>query len=139
MSDPEAEDEIVVKVSDYLDGALTGAAKDEVGKKIADDPAWKQVHDDMIETRKMISGLQKAHAPAGFSEDVTSRINKKSAGRFFARKTLGDRVPFGVVLVIALVLLVAVAGVMWTSQTGSLKVHHEPAPAQGSASVMPAP
>lgn len=140
MSDPQPqEDEIVAKISDYLDGALVDAERDEVARKIEGDGEWKRLHEELAETRKAISGLQKAHAPATFSEDVTSTIHKRSAGRFFAKKTLGDRVPFGVLLVVALVLLIAVAGVMWSSQTGSLAVHHdESTPTQqGSQSLVP--
>jgi anti-sigma factor RsiW len=137
MSD-DTEDETVAKISDYLDGALAGAERDEVARRIEGDAEWKRIHEELVETRKAISGLQKAHAPASFSEDVTSTIHKRSAGRFFAKKTLGDRVPFGVLLVVALVLLIAVAGVMWSSQTGSLAVHPEPAPTQqGSQSLVP--
>jgi len=139
MSDTE--DEMIAKVSDFLDGALAGAERDEVARRIKDDPEWKRVHDEVAETRSAseISGLQKAHAPPSFSEDVTSTIHKRSAGRFFARKTLGDRVPFGVLLVIALGLLVTIAVVMWSSQTGSLKVDHEHArgSAEGSQALVP--
>ena len=133
MSDEE--DEIIAKVTDYVEGTLKGADKDAVAKKIADDPAWKQVHDEMVEARDAISGLQKAHAPPSFAEDVTSTIHKRSAGRFFARRTFGDRVPFGVLLVIALVMLVAIAGVLWMSQTGSLKVQQETTHEHGSGVV----
>ena len=133
MSD---EDELIAKISDYLDGS----GDKDVADKIANDPEWKRVHDELVETRKAISGLQKAHAPSTFAEDVTATIHKRSAGRFFARRTLGDRVPFGVLLVIALVLLIGVAGVLWMSQTGSLRVHREPVPAgSGSAQIAPAP
>jgi hypothetical protein len=72
------------------------------------------------EVRKALSGLQKARAPDSFAQDVTSTIHKRSAGRFFARRTFGDRVPFGA-LAIAAVLGVCVIGyLMWASQTGSL-------------------
>ena len=129
----DTEDQIVEKISDYLDNALAGADKDEVTKKIADDPAWKRVHDEMVETRKALSGLQKARAGSTFAQEVTSTIHKRSAGRFFARRTLGDRVPFGVLLVIA-VLVLAVAGyVMWSSSTGSLETHHGKGDTHGSA------
>lgn len=133
MSDEE--DEIIAKVSDYVEGTLEGPEKEVVAKKIADDPAWKRVHDEMVETREAISGLQKAHAPPTFAEDVTSTIHKRSAGRFFAKRTFGDRVPFGVLLVVALVMLVAIAGVLWMSQTGSLKVRNETTHEHGSAVV----
>ena len=118
----DVDDEIIVKVSDYLEGALTGADKDAVAAKIASEPAWKQTHDEMVEARKMISGMRKAKAPETFVEDVTGTINKRSAGRFFARRTLGDRVPFGVLLVLAIIALGVIAYLMKSSPTGSLKV-----------------
>ena len=132
MSDEADVDEaIIVKVSDYLEGVLAGAERDEVAKKIESDPIWKQTHDEMVESRKMISGMRKAKAPETFTNDVTGTINKRSAGRFFGRKTLGDRVPFNVLLVVAIIALASVGYLMWASQTGSLKVEKkqpEPAP-----------
>jgi|SRR5687768_7391177 len=123
MSDEADVDEaIIVKVSDYLEGVLAGAERDEVAKKIESDPIWKQTHDEMVESRKMISGMRKAKAPETFTNDVTGTINKRSAGRFFGRKTLGDRVPFNVLLVVAIIALASVGYLMWASQTGSLKV-----------------
>lgn len=132
MSEAEADidDEIVVKVSDFLDGALQGAERDEVAKKVESDPAWKQVHDEMVETRKVISGMRKAKAPETFTNEVTETINKRSRGRFFARKTLGDRVPFNALLIVAIIALGAVGYLMWSSQTGSLKVEKKPAPTE---------
>jgi anti-sigma factor RsiW len=117
----EAEDVIIVEVSDYLDGALAGPDKDAVAAKISNDPEYKRVHDDMVETRKALSGLQKARAPVTFAQDVTATIHKRSAGRFFARRTFGDRVPFSALLVVAVLGLCVIAYFMWASQTGSLK------------------
>jgi anti-sigma factor RsiW len=118
----DIDDEIIVKVSDYLDGALSPTDKADVESKLASDPAWKATHDEMVEARNLISGMQKAKAPDTFVEDVTATIHKRSAGRFFARKTLGDRVPFGVLLVIALIALGVVGYLMWSSPTGSLNI-----------------
>jgi anti-sigma factor RsiW len=134
-AEEDIDDEIVVKVSDYLDGILTGAERDDVAKKIETDPAWKRTHDEMRETRNHLSGLQKAHAPASFTNDVTNTIAKRSQGRFFGRKTLGDRVPFNAILIVAIIALAAVGYLMWASQTGSLKVEKkhesEAVPAKG--------
>ena len=128
MSDPtglpEIDDEIVAQVSDYLDGLLTGSARDEVTRKLAEDATWKRAHEEMIETRKVLSGMQKARAPASFAQDVTATIHKRSAGRFFGRRTLGDRVPFGALVIVAVLALAAIGYVMWSSQTGSLEVEH---------------
>jgi anti-sigma factor RsiW len=116
-----SEDEIIVEVSDYLDGTLKGLDKDAVETKIASDPEYKRVHDEMIETKKALSGLQKARAPSTFAQDVTSTIHKRSAGRFFGRRSFGDRVPFSALVVIAVLGLLAIAYFLWASQTGSLK------------------
>ncbi len=123
MSDDE--EKLIAAVSDYLDGALAPAERDEVAKKIEADPEWKRVHDDLVELRKDVSGMQKARAPERFAEEVTSTIHQRSAGAFFARRTLGDRVPFGVLLVLAVLLLGGIGYVMWSSQTGSLKVERD--------------
>lgn len=114
-------DEIIAAVSDYLDGALPAARRAEVEQKVASDPEWRRAHEELVETREALSGLQKARAPVSFDQDVTSTIHKRSAGRFFGRRTFGDRVPFGILLVIALVVLIPIAYVMWSSSTGSLK------------------
>jgi hypothetical protein len=65
--------------------------------------------------------MQKARAPAGFAADVTSTIHKRSAGRFFARRTFGDRVPFSALLVVAVLGLLVIGYFLWASETGSLK------------------
>jgi len=124
----EAEDVIIVEVSDYLDGALKSPEKDAVAAKIATDPEYKRVHDEMVETRKALSGMQKARAPATFASDVTSTIHKRSAGRFFARRTFGDRVPFSALLVVAVIGLIVIGFLMWSSETGSLRRTSDHAP-----------
>jgi anti-sigma factor RsiW len=130
MSDDE--EKIIGAISDYLDGTLAGAERDEVAKKIDGDPEWKRVHDDLVELRKNVSGMQKQRPSEAFAQNVTSTIHKRSAGRFFARRTLGDRVPFGALLVVAVMLLAVIGYVMWSSQTGSLKVEHEQGGSAGS-------
>ena len=127
----EEEDLMIVEVSDYLDGTLNGPEKDVVANKIRDDAEYKSVHDEMVETRNALSGMQKKRAPSTFAQDVTSTIHKRSAGRFFARRTFGDRVPFSALLVIAVLGLCAIAYLLWASETGSLKTnpdHHSEAP-----------
>ena len=139
--DDDIDEEIIVALSDYFDGSLVPDKKREVEAKIASDPAWKAVHDEMLGTQaaSALSGLQKARAPAKFDEVVTETIHKRSAGRFFARKTFGDRVPFGVLLVIALLVIGAIAYVLWSSSTGSLKVHSDPAPQKPTPEIIEKP
>jgi anti-sigma factor RsiW len=136
--DPAVEDEIVATLSDYLDGALPAERRTEVEQKLATDDDWKRVHRELRETRDALSGLQKARAPDTFIEDVTGTIHKRSAGRFFARRTLGDRVPFGVLLIVALVVILVIMTAMRCSSTGSLKVDRKSDDTHGSAP-MPKP
>ena len=128
----ELDDDSVAAISDFLDGALTGPRRDEVAAKVESDPAWKQTHDEMVETRNFMSGMQKVRAPGSFAADVTSTIHKRSAGRFFARRTLGDRVPFGAIVVFAVLGLIVIAYLMWASETGSLKSQPDRAPTEHS-------
>jgi len=121
----EIDDEMIATLSDYFDGALPPDRKAEVDAKIASDDKWKQAHAELVETRKALSGLLKARAPETFTKDVTETIHKRSAGRFFGRKTFGDRVPFEALLVLAVLVLAVLGYMMWSSQTGSLKVDHK--------------
>jgi len=124
----DVDEEIIVTLSDYLDGVLPADKKAEVEAKIASDAQWKSAHAEMVETRDALSGMQKARAPESFSDGVTETIHKRSAGRFFAKKTFGDRVPFGAILIVALLGLGVLAYVLWSSPTGSLKVAPDRAP-----------
>ena len=134
----EIDEAILAKVSDYLDGALAEPERAEVAGKIAGDATWKRAHAELSETRSYLSGLQKAHAPSRFTESVAETIHQRSAGRFFARRTLGDRVPLMALLIVALVGLLVIGYVLWSSSTGSLKVDRSRAhPAAGSAAVTP--
>jgi anti-sigma factor RsiW len=122
------EDLIIVEVSDFLDGALRGPELAAIAAKVESDPAYKRIHAEMLETRKALSGMRKARAPATFAQDVTSTIHKRSAGRFFARRTLGDRVPFGALMIVAVIGLFMIAYFLWASETGSLKPNPKHAP-----------
>jgi len=123
----EEEDEVIATLSDYLDGTLPTDTKPAVEAKLASDADYKRILGELKETTadKEISAVLKARkepAPASFMQDVTETIHKRSAGRFFGRKTFGDRVPFSALLVVAVLGLVAIAYILWSSQTGSLRV-----------------
>jgi anti-sigma factor RsiW len=139
LPEHEIDDAIIAKVSDYLDGTLAPAERADVAQQIAQDATWRRAHAELTETRNYLSGLRKAHAPSSFAEGVAETIHKRSAGRFFARRTLGDRVPFGALLLVALAGLVVIAYVLWSSSTGSLKVDRDRATPHGSGAVLPRP
>jgi anti-sigma factor RsiW len=135
----DLDEAIIAKVSDYLDGVLPAAERADVARKIAEDATWTRAHAELTETRKFLSGLRKAHAPSSFAEGVAETIHKRSAGRFFGRRTLGDRVPFGVLLAVALAGLLVIGYILWSSSTGSLKVDDDRTTPHGSGSVLPPP
>jgi hypothetical protein len=128
-------EDIIVQVSDFLDGALAGKPRDEVAQKVGSDPIWQRAHRELSETRSYLSGLSRAHAPSSFAQDVEETIHQRSAGRFFGKRTLGDRVPFGAIVLVALIALAVIGYVLWSSSTGSLKRDRVPVdpPAVGSA------
>lgn len=129
----DIDEAILAQVSDYLDGALPDAERDAVAQRIASEPTWQRAHAEMAEARRFLSGLRKAPAPTRFADDVTETIHQRSAGRFFGRRTLGDRVPFGALLVVALLGLAVIGYVLWASSTGSLKGDRAPTtPPSGS-------
>ena len=142
MSEPATttdDDEMIATLSDYLDGVLPADRHAEIEAKLKTDADWKRTHDELCETRDALSGLQKAHAPQQFAEHVTSTIHTRSAGRFFAKRTFGDRIPVGVLLIIGIIVLAVIGAIIWTSPTGSLKREEEPAKPQGSGEVVPKP
>jgi anti-sigma factor RsiW len=126
MSEPHEEFEIMF--SDLHDGVLSANDAARLRAHLAECAACKVAYAEFEETMgalremKRRSGATEAvAAPDGFVKGVEETIHKRSAGRFFGRKTLGDRVPFGVLLVAALVLMVVVGALLWGSTTGSLR------------------
>jgi anti-sigma factor RsiW len=135
----DADDEMIAALSDYLDGTLPADRRAEVEEKIKTDPAWTAAHAELVETRDALSGMQKARAPSTFDDKVTSTIHQRSAGRFFGRKTFGDRVPFGWLVIVAVLGLLVIAYVLWSSSTGSLKVDKHETKQVGSQGALPRP
>ncbi|MBA2544486.1 MAG: hypothetical protein H0V17_32890 [Deltaproteobacteria bacterium] len=140
------EDDIIATLSDYVEGTLPAAKKTEVEAKLATDATWKRIHGELVETTKShdeISGLLKARkepAPESFTNDVTATIHKRSAGLFFGRRTFGDRVPFSALLVVAVIGLLVIGYILWSSQTGSLKMDKRRGETPGSSiEVVPKP
>ena len=142
MADPESHEDIEAKLSDYYDGMLTGPERDQVKAHLEGCEQCRAAYAELEETMAALAGMKgkKEGAPPEMAERVTETINKRSAGRFFGRKTLGDRVPFGVLLIVAIIVLGVTAAVLYSSTTGNLRTHRPSAPElKGSGPVAPTP
>ena len=121
----EPHPEIEEQFSDLHDGTLTPARRAELLAHLEGCAACRAAHAEFEEAMTALGQLKGTPpAPDQFAEQVTETIHKRSAGRFFGRKTLGDRVPFGWLLIIAMIVLVGAALVLWSSATGSLRLGH---------------
>jgi anti-sigma factor RsiW len=115
------EDEIIAALADYHEGRASPEQRAQIEDQLASDPAWRAIDDEMRADTSGLPTLGKVAAPPRFASQVTETIHRRSAGRFFGRRTLGDRLPIGVLLAIAAVLLGAVSVVWCRSTTGSLR------------------
>jgi anti-sigma factor RsiW len=144
-AETQDDDEIIATLTDYVEGTLPVARKAEVEAKLATDETWKRIHGELRETTKPdeISAVLKARkepAPEDFTNRVEKTIHQRSAGRFFGRKTFGDRVPFSALLVIAVLGLCVIGYILWSSQTGSLKMDKRRGETPGSSiDIVPKP
>ena len=124
----EPDDAMAAKLYDYAEGTLAEADRAEVEAYLrsrgelpladADAPPGADTSSSKVDLR----ALRAAAAPPAFTESVAATIHQRSAGRFFGRRTLGDRVPLGWLMAIALVVLVVVFAIVWSSPTGSLSL-----------------
>lgn len=133
MSEPSSSEaaeteRIEAMLSDYVEGTLSLEERKEVEAHLAKHPELKDDLEAMREDQKKLKSLNKTPAPEELGAKVEEIIHRRSAGRFFGRRAFGDRVPFGWLLVGALVLIVVVFYALYSSPTGSLKGDHKPAP-----------
>jgi hypothetical protein len=123
------DEELDAKLFDYYEGNLSPEERAAVEAVLVarGEPLAK---DDDEKYRSGLETLKAARPapPPTFTQDVTDTIHVRSAGRFFGRRTFGDRVPFGIVLALAVVVAIVVAAILWSSETGSLSVRKPPEP-----------
>lgn len=141
MSDPAESERIEAMLYDYVEGTLSLEERKEVEAHLAKHPELREELEQMREDQKKLKSLNKTPAPQELGQKVEEIIHKRSAGRFFGRRAFGDRVPFGVLLVVALVVLVVIAVLLWSSSTGSLKLERKdtPAPSNEARESIPKP
>jgi hypothetical protein len=130
--------------SDHYERTLAPARQREVDAHLGTCAQCRVSYEKFRETLGALSGLHKMAAPDDLGSNVTSTINRRSAGRFFGRKAFGDRVPFEAIAVVALVVAVVLYFLLKTSSTGTLhepleREKHERPADPGAQEVMPKP
>ncbi|MBK9033046.1 MAG: zf-HC2 domain-containing protein [Myxococcales bacterium] len=136
---PAADERLQAMLADYVDGTLTPAERAEVEAALAADPELRAEVEDLRGSMGLLKSLSPAAAPPELGKTVEDTIHRRSAGRFFGRRTLGDRVPFGVLLILGLIALVAIVALLWSSPSGSLKRDRPAPPPPPTERVAPPP
>src|SRR4051812_6133315 len=130
--EPESEhDRIGALMADVVEGTATPAVHADVKAHVATCASCKAELEELRAARDALKSLPPAAAPPDLGKHVEESIHRRSAGRFFGKKAFGDRIPFGALLVVALVALVVIVGLLWSSTTGSLRPEpkrHAPPP-----------
>jgi anti-sigma factor RsiW len=122
MTEAERE-QMEAEFSDYHDGTLSPERRQAFEARLAADPGLRAEWEKFRDALSALSGLHRMAAPQKFEEQVAATINRRSGGRFFGRKAFGDRVPFELIAILALVLGAATFLLMRQSLTGAV---HEP-------------
>lgn len=117
----ESHDRFEVLLSDYVDGSLGPDERREIEQHLESCAACKAALAELRETMNALSGMHRVSAPENFDRDVAETIRRRSRGRFFGRKALGDRVPLALVALFALGLGLAMFFFLRGSDTGSFK------------------
>jgi anti-sigma factor RsiW len=111
MAEAEAEPDHAVfenDFSDYYDGTLEAGKRAALEAHLASCERCRGEYDKLREAVAQVALLGRAAAPRDLEDRVTRTIHKRSAGRFFGRRAFGDRVPFELLAVVALLFLVVV-------------------------------
>ena len=125
MSDPKTTDpthqEIEALLVDYTEGTLGEADRARVDRHLETCEECRASVNDAGESLRALSGLKKQPAPQHFDREVAETIRRRSRGRFFGRRTLGDRVPLEILALVVLVIGLGLYFLLRRSDTGSLR------------------
>lgn len=140
---PDAHPEYEDKFSDYLEQTLPPGEREELIAHLAECAGCKASYREFESAVGALADLHKMSAPPDLGSEVEDTIHRRSAGRFFGRKAFGDRVPFELLAIIALIVGLAVFVLLRSSSTGSLRYEDEsakePQMAPGAKEAVPQP
>ena len=111
---------VEARLSEYFEGALGEAEDEEVAAHLEACAVCKAAYQELEQTVGALAGLHRMAAPQAFERSVAETIHRRSAGRFFGRRAFGDRIPFELLALAALILGLAVFAMLRTSETGTL-------------------
>src|SRR6266545_1016058 len=114
-------DEFEARLSEYLDGTLGPDEGRAVEQHLEGCAHCRQSLAELRETMNALSELHRVPAPENFDSEVVETIRRRSRGRFFGRRALGDRVPFEILALLVLALGLALYFLLRGSETGSLR------------------
>ena len=140
--EPDREhDRIGALMADVVEGTATPEVQAEVKAHVAACAACREELAELRAARAAFKSLPPTAAPANLGTSIEATIHRRSAGRFFGKKTLGDRVPFFAILIVALIALVVIVALLWSSTTGSLRRESptHPKPPPGARDAIPRP
>lgn len=123
-----ADDANVELFSEYYEGSLASEVSAKFAKRLKEDSAYAKVYADFEKTMEVLSGMHRMSAPHDFDKKVEDTIHKRSGGRFFGRKAFGERIPYEILAVIALVLAGAIYWMGRTSDSGGHKIDNDAVP-----------
>jgi anti-sigma factor RsiW len=128
MSEPTTTDPheaFLVDFDEWRDGSLAPARRAELDAHLAACPSCRAEFDKLRDAVEALSGLHRVKAPQ-LGDQVAATIHRRSGGRFFGRRTFGDRVPFVAIAVLG--LLLALAAVWLFRGGGDDGPRHKPPP-----------
>lgn len=136
-------EEIEALLVDYADGTLGEADRARVAAHLEACEECRESTADAGESLRALSGLKKQPAPQHFDQEVAETIRRRSRGRFFGRRTLGDRVPLEILALVVLALGLGLYFMLRRSDTGSLRPfergREKPAIHEDAEDVVPRP
>jgi anti-sigma factor RsiW len=139
-ADMKPHPEIEAQFSDYHEGTLDEAQRQEIEAHLAACEPCRAAYAELEGMVSALSGLHRMSAPQRFDREVQETIRRRSAGRFFGRKAFGDRVPFELLAILVLALGLAIFFLIRSSRTGSLRYDatpEQPYIAPGARDVVP--
>ncbi len=107
-------------LADYYEGLLPEAEAKDLEAHLEACEACQAAYRELENTARALSELSRRPAPEAFPKGVAETIRRRSGGRFFGRRALGDRIPVELLAIAALLVALAVYGWLRASETGSL-------------------